>query len=67
MSTADPFQTLAHQLLDDLELRHDQLLAEIDSLSLRVDSVLSQYTTVKPQELAAAESDGDEDSVEDDA
>ncbi len=42
------FDTLAHKLLDELDARHDELLAELDSLNARVDAVLSQYVTVQP-------------------
>ncbi len=42
------FDTLAHRLLDELDARHDELLAELDSLNQRVDAVLSQYVTVAP-------------------
>lgn len=42
------FDTLAHRLLDELDARHDELLAELESLNARVDAVLSQYVTVQP-------------------
>ena len=42
------FDTLAHRLLDELDARHDELLAELDALNARVDGVLSQYVTVQP-------------------
>ena len=48
MNRAEAFQTPAHQLLEELELRHDKLLAELASLDARVDSVLLQYTNVRP-------------------
>ncbi len=48
MSHTISFDTLAHKLLDELDARHDELLAELDSLNARVDAVLSQYVTVQP-------------------
>lgn len=44
------FDTAAHQLLDELDVRHDQLLAELDQLNSRVDAVLAQYAPPRPEE-----------------
>ena len=61
MLHAAAFDTTAHQLLEELEVRHDQLLAEIDALDARVDAVLAQYTQAR-SEIASAtiESSDDE-------
>lgn len=47
------FDTAAHQLLDELDVRHDQLLAELDQLNARVDAVLAQYAPPRPDENQA--------------
>ncbi len=62
---SNSFDTLAHQLLADLDLRHDALLNELDALNARVDAVLSQYTQVAPDvapspSMDAASDDDDE-------
>ena len=48
MTHTNSFDTAAHRLLEDLDVRHDQILSELDALNARVDQVLSQYTKVIP-------------------
>jgi len=69
---APTFDTSAHRLLDDLDARHDQLLIDIDLLSVQVDAVLSQYVQVRPESASAdlaalhfSDGDGDEAGDED--
>lgn len=60
------FDTLAHRLLDELDARHDELLAELDSLNARVDAVLSQYVTVQPDSGPDSGPDAVAETLEDD-
>ncbi len=65
---SNSFDTLAHQLLADLDLRHDALLNELDALNARVDAVLSQYTQVAPDVAPSPSMDGasdDDDELSD--
>lgn len=48
MTASPSFDSTAHKLLEELDVRHEQLLAELDQLSARVEAVLSQYTKITP-------------------
>ncbi len=39
----------ALDMLDDLDVRHDSLLSELDALGHRIESVLGQFVKITPQ------------------
>lgn len=66
MNSVDAFDTLAHRLLSELDVRHDQVLDELDALNRRVDAVLSQYTQVEPDDQPRAQEEFEEREPSDD-
>jgi hypothetical protein len=66
------FDSAAHQLLEELDVRHDQLLEELDRLNARVDAVLAQFAPPAPtsagqlvvEQIGSSET-ADEPTVED--
>jgi hypothetical protein len=49
MSTDAPRQTL----LEELDARQDEVLAELETLSRRIEQVLKEFTVVRPDAKAA--------------
>ncbi len=45
----------ALDMLDDLDVRHDSLLSELDALSHRIESVLGQFVKISPASFSDAE------------
>jgi len=64
MNASPTFDSTAHKLLEELDARHEQLLAELDALNARVDAVLSQYVKVAPATEPSAALEPEDAAVE---